>query len=212
LGILAGRIAGRPVWLAASTHRGEDEAVLQTHGAIAAQARNVLTIIVPRHPERGESIAELARAKQLRVALRSRGETPDAETQIYVADTIGELGIFYRLAPLVFMGGSLIPHGGQNPIEPAKLGVAILHGPHVFNFTDVFGLIGGAGGAQGVIDAEALARAAGALILDPAAMRRMGTCAHDAVIGQSGATARTIQAIAAALDQRAQRQSQAARP
>ena len=82
-------------------------------------------------------------------ALRSREELPTAATDIYVADTMGELGLFYRLAPIVFMGGSLVEHGGQNPIEAVKLGASIVHGPHVFNFADVYEALDSAGGAGG---------------------------------------------------------------
>ena len=86
--------------------------------------------------------------------MRSRGELPDAATDIYVADTVGELGLVYRLAPIVFIGGSLVRHGGQNPIEPAKLGAAILHGPHVWNFAEIYAALDQAHGAEPVADAE----------------------------------------------------------
>ena len=103
---------------------------------------------MPRHPDRGEAIARTIAASGLHVALRSREELPTATTDIYVADTMGELGLFYRLAPIVFMGGSLVAHGGQNPIEAVKLGASIVHGPHVFNFTDVYEALDNAGGAR----------------------------------------------------------------
>ena len=96
------------------------------------------TIIAPRHPERGAGVVEIATAAGLNAVARSRGLLPDRGTDVYVADTIGELGLIYRLAPIVFMGGSLVRHGGQNPIEAAKLGAAILHGPHVWNFTEIY--------------------------------------------------------------------------
>ena len=98
-------------------------------GACAVRFPRLLTIIAPRHPDRGPGVLEIARAAGLEAALRSRGELPGPGTEIYVADTLGELGLIYRLAPIVFMGGSLASHGGQNPIEPIKLGAAILHGP-----------------------------------------------------------------------------------
>ena len=111
--------------------------------------------------------------------MRSRGArptaSPSATTELYVADTIGELGLFYRLAPLVFMGGSLVPHGGQNPIEPAKLGAAILHGPHVHNFTDVYAALDGAGGALPVADGERLTDALAELFSDAGADARHGS-------------------------------------
>ena len=102
-------------------------------------------------------------------ALRSREELPTAATDIYVADTMGELGLFYRLSPIVFMGGSLVEHGGQNPIEAVKLGASIVHGPHVFNFTDVYEALDGAGGARRADTQEALVKQLGQLLADPAA-------------------------------------------
>ena len=97
-----------------------------------------LTIIIPRHPDRGAAIADLAAARGFCVARRAAGALPCAETQIYVADTLGELGLFYRAAPFAFVGGSLVPHGGQNPLEPARLGTAVLTGPHTANFAETF--------------------------------------------------------------------------
>ena len=108
--------------------------MVEAHRRLRANFPDLLTLIAPRHPERGDGVAEIARAAGLAARLRSRGELPDAATEIYVADTVGELGLIYRLAPIVFIGGSLVRHGGQNPIEPAKLGAAILHGPHVGEF------------------------------------------------------------------------------
>jgi len=124
---------GRPVIAAASTHPGEEEIWLEVHRRLTDYIPSLLSVIVPRHPGRGEAIARAIAAAGLKVALRSRDEVPAADTDIYVADTMGELGLFYRLAPTVFMGGSLVEHGGQNPIEAIKLGAAIVHGPHVFN-------------------------------------------------------------------------------
>ena len=114
-------IAGRPIIAAASTHAGEETAIIDAHRRLRANFPGLLTLIVPRHPERGAGVAEIARAAGLKVRLRSRGELPDATTDIYVADTVGELGLIYRLAPIVFVGGSLVKHGGQNPIEPAQV-------------------------------------------------------------------------------------------
>jgi 3-deoxy-D-manno-octulosonic-acid transferase len=115
--------------------------------------------------------------------------------QVYVADTVGETGLFYRVAPVVFMGGSLVPHGGQNPIEPARLGAAVLHGPHVRNFMDVYALLGRAGAAGSVPDADALARAVHELLADPARIRAMARAAGEAVAGGAGAVERTLRAI-----------------
>ena len=119
-------------------------------------------------------------ASGLHASLRSREELPIAATDIYVADTMGELGLFYRLSPIVFMGGSLIEHGGQNPIEAIKLGASVVHGPHVFNFADVYEALDGAGGARLAATREALVKQLGQLLADPACAqpraRRCRTC------------------------------------
>jgi 3-deoxy-D-manno-octulosonic-acid transferase len=113
---------GRPTIVAASTHPGEEEILIEVHKTLAGFFPQLLTVIVPRHPDRGEAIARTVAASGLKAALRSREDLPTAVTDIYVGDTLGELGLFYRFAPIVFMGGSLVEHGGQNPIEAVKLG------------------------------------------------------------------------------------------
>ena len=120
---------------------------------------------------------------------------PTAATDIYIADTMGELGLFYRLAPIVFMGGSLIPHGGQNPIEAIKLGASIVHGPHVFNFSDVYEALDHAGGARRAETQEALVKQLGQLLADPAA-RDKSLAASERVVEQlGGALDRTLAAL-----------------
>jgi 3-deoxy-D-manno-octulosonic-acid transferase len=195
LAAMSAAVAGRPLWLAASTHEGEDEAILAAHRLMLARLPDLLTIIAPRHPERGAEIAEIAAMDGFKATLRSRGGLPAPDTAIYVADTIGELGLFYRLSPVAFMGGSLISHGGQNPIEPAKLAVAILHGPHVVNFSDTYAALDRDAGARLVADAETIAREILALIGDPAAVRAMGRRAHATVSTLAGATERTFQEL-----------------
>ncbi len=116
-------------------------------------------------------------------------------TDVYVADSIGELGLFYRLSRLAYLGGSLVTHGGQNPIEPAKLGNGILHGPHVHNFTEVFAALADAGGAQLVADAPALGAAIVRLLCDPEALQRMADAASTKVQEMAGANQRTIEAL-----------------
>ena len=127
--------------------------------------------------------------------MRSRGETPGSETSVYICDTIGELGLFYRLAGVVFVGKSFAPRGGQNPIEPAKLASAILHGPHVANFADVYALLDAAGGAALVRDPEELAQTLAALFADGARLRAMARAAAHVVESQTGAVDRMLQAI-----------------
>ena len=138
----------RPIIVAASTHPGEEEILIEAHRTLKTFFPMILSIIVPRHANRGHDIAGMIAAAGLRVKLRSHDELPAAITDIYVADTMGELGLFYRLSPIVFMGGSLVAHGGQNPVEAIKLGAAIVHGPHVFNFADIFASLDKAGGAR----------------------------------------------------------------
>ncbi len=130
-------IGTRPLWLAASTHHNEEEQLIETHKLLASSRPDLLTIIAPRHPQRGEEIAKFLSVHG-KVALRSKGDKIAAGINFYVADTLGELGLFYRLCEIVFMGGSLIPHGGQNPIEPARLCCAIITGQHTQNFADIY--------------------------------------------------------------------------
>jgi len=192
---LAGLVSGRPVWAAASTHAGEETLIAAAHRALATRHPNLLTIVAPRHPQRGADVVEAAAASGLHAARRSQGAQPDHGSDLYVVDTVGELGLFYRLAPLVFMGGSLVPRGGQNPIEPAKLGAAIIHGPYVHNFTDVYAAMDRAGGALPVSDGETLTRALGDLLGDTGLTLDMARAATAAVEGLGGAIDRTMQAL-----------------
>lgn len=186
---LTDAIAGRPVIAAASTHAGEEEIVIAAHRRLSGGFPNLLTLIAPRHPDRGQTIAGIAAAAGLSVRLRARGELPDASTSIYIADTMGELGLLYRVARLVFIGGSLVTHGGQNPIEAAKLGAAILHGPHIWNFAEIYAALDNAHGAELVTDGGRLTAAFGAWLNDAA------TAAHVAGVGR-----RTVDALGGALE------------
>ena len=132
----------------------------------------MLTILAPRHPERGDEVETLLSARNgLAVARRSRGELPGAATEVYLADTLDELGLFYRVAEAVFVGGSLVAHGGQNPLEPARLGAALVHGPAMFNFTEIVAELAAAGGARRVADRDELVAAIGLLLSDGEARR-----------------------------------------
>src|SRR3981081_3512730 len=162
---------GRPIVVAASTHPGEEEILIEAHRTLAGFFPSLLSVIVPRHPNRGEAIARMITASGLNPSLRSHEDLPTATTDIYVADTMGELGLFYRLAPIVFMGGSRGEHGGQNPIEAIKLGAAIAHGPHVFNFTDVYDALDAAGGAKQAATRQALVKQIGQWLADPPALQ-----------------------------------------
>ncbi len=135
---IAEAIGRRAIWLAASTHPDEEEIAALAHREVLRRAPRTLLIIVPRHPERGPEIAKKLRELGWRTALRSTEQTLQPDTEIYVADTLGELGLWYRVAPISFVGGSLAQIGGHNPFEPAALGSAILHGPHIANFADIY--------------------------------------------------------------------------
>jgi 3-deoxy-D-manno-octulosonic-acid transferase len=189
---LAAALSGRTAWLAASTHQGEDDMVALAHLAMKQSRPDLLTIIVPRHPDRGTDIAKLLTGAGLSVALRSEGKLPEAGTEIYIADTIGELGLFYNLVPVAFVGGSLVPHGGQNPVEAIKLGATVLTGPHWRNFADAYDELLRAGGCRQVEDAESLGRAALALLEDAQARATMMARAEAAIERMGGALPRTI--------------------
>jgi 3-deoxy-D-manno-octulosonic-acid transferase len=155
---LASRLASRPVWLAASTHEGEEEIVAEVHRKAARSAQRLLLIIAPRHPERGPAIAEWLRRDGWDIAVRSDGDLPDANTQIYLADTLGEMGLWYRIAPVSFLGGSLVEIGGHNPFEPAALGSAIIHGPHVHKVRDIYDRLAAAGATAEVRSGDELTK------------------------------------------------------
>jgi 3-deoxy-D-manno-octulosonic-acid transferase len=193
--IIKEAIQDRVVFIAASTHPGEEETVAEAHRIACEQVPNLLTIIVPRHPERGPAIRESLIQSGFNVCCRSQSLLPDIQTDIYIADTIGEMGLNYRLSPLTYLGGSLAQKGGQNPIEPAKLGNAILHGPYVRNFTEVYELLTASGGAFLVQDAKALGTAVGRLLSDPILLSRMGEAAERSVQAMAGANQRTLNAI-----------------
>jgi 3-deoxy-D-manno-octulosonic-acid transferase len=192
---LQGATARRPLLAAASTHAGEENAMIAAHWQLRRHFPSLLTVIAPRHPQRGDEVAALAAANGLNVRQRARGQLPDASTEIYVADTMGELGIIYRLAPVVFVGGSLVRHGGQNPIEPAKLGAAIVHGPHVGNFTDIYAALDEAHGAECVEDENGLTAALGRLLSQSALHQQVTAAARETVENLSGALERTLQSL-----------------
>ncbi len=159
-------ISGRPVWLAASTHEGEEEIIGDVHQYIKESFPNVLTIIVPRHNTRGNEICEMLERKLLQVSQRSKHMDILKDTDIYVADTMGELGIFYRIAAITFIGGSLVKHGGQNPFEPARLDCAIMYGPHMHNFNEFCTELERNHAAMVVHDADSLKNAVIELLRD----------------------------------------------
>jgi 3-deoxy-D-manno-octulosonic-acid transferase len=203
--------AGRPVFLAASTHPGEEAVVLEAHRRAAARVPGLLTVIAPRHPHRGPAVA--AEARGLAVARRAAGEAPGAGTAVYVADTLGELGLLYRLAGVCLVGGSLVPHGGQNPQEPARLGCPILLGPHTANFAEPVARLLAAGGAlrvEGNDPAGALASLVVGMLSNPDRARAMAEAAAATVAAAEDLPGRVADALLRSLPPPAGRAAAAA--
>jgi 3-deoxy-D-manno-octulosonic-acid transferase len=192
---LQAAVGTRPVIAATSTHPGEETELIDVHRRLKHTFPGLLTILAPRHPERGASIVAMANNAGLRFAQRSLGELPDFDTEIYVADTLGELGLIYRVAPIVFIGGSLVGHGGQNPIEAAKLGAAILHGPHVWNFTEIYSALDATGGAELVADTGKLTVRIGDWLTDINARKKVAETGLAAMDTLAGALDRTVAAL-----------------
>ncbi|MGE5517231.1 MAG: 3-deoxy-D-manno-octulosonic acid transferase [Bacteroidota bacterium] len=192
-------VAGRPLWLAASTHAGEEAAAARVHAALAGRIPGLLTVIAPRHPQRGAEIAAELAAMGCSVSLRSAGAAPDGD--IYVADTMGELGLFYRLAPVVFIGKSLVGQGGQNPFEPARLGAAVLFGPHMENFPEMAPAMIAAAAATLVADEAALVEAVAALLTDASALQRQRAAATAWADGEAGVLDAVLDALSPLLAQ-----------
>ncbi len=196
LAALRGACAGRPVWLLASSHPGEDEVAVAAHQALADRLPGLLTMIAPRHPQRGPEIAELVGRHGLRVARRAAGALPGPDDAVHVADTIGEMGVLYRLAPVVCIGGSLVPRGGQNPIEPAQLGCAVLFGPHMHNFRTIVAELTRAGAAHAVAEREGLADALCRLMTDDDLRMRMADAARAVTERNRRVADRVLEALA----------------
>lgn len=196
-------IGDRPVWLAASTHPGEETLVLDAHAQLSGQVPGLLTVIAPRHPNRGGEVLDLVGAAGLSARRRSDGHDPAPKDDVYVADTLGELGIFYRLSDVAFIGGSLTPVGGHNPMEPARLGCAIVTGPHVFNFQETFHSMRQRGGLALVRNERDLSASLLRLLTDP--MTRQQMAAHAENWADDAASAvldRTIEALSPVLPSR----------
>jgi 3-deoxy-D-manno-octulosonic-acid transferase len=189
------KLGGRAVWLAASTHEGEDEKIIEAHRLLRRDLPDIFTVIVPRHPERGARIDVMLQAAGLSARRRSLGEMPSSDGDAYVADTIGELGTFYKLAPVSFVGGSLVERGGQNPIEAVRLGSAVLTGPHWQNFRDTYQTLLSHKGAIEVRSAAELASAAHNLLTNKSELERARACADHSLSELSGALARTTRAL-----------------
>ncbi|WP_280566652.1 lipid IV(A) 3-deoxy-D-manno-octulosonic acid transferase, partial [Chromohalobacter sp. 296-RDG] len=187
----------RFVWVAGSTHAGEDEQVLDAHARLRERDPHALLVLVPRHPQRFAAVAELCEARGERLARRSQGETPSAETSILLGDTMGELMRFYAAADAAFVGGSLVPIGGHNLLEPAALGMPVLTGPHLENFQDIAETLREAKALCEIDTAEALGEALATLADDPDQRRRLGAAGEAVVAANRGALEKTLAGIAA---------------
>lgn len=187
---LASLIGERPLWLAANTHPGEESIAAEVHRSLAAAHPGLLTIVAPRHPERGVHIAaELGGAPR-----RSLGNDPPPGG-IWIADTLGEMGLLYTLAPIVFIGRSLTGQGGQNPLESARFGAALCVGPHTGNFAEITSLLTSAGGLARVTDAAGLAAWVDHMLRDPAARGMAGEAAESVANGESALPDRVAGAL-----------------
>ena len=193
-------VADRPLWLAASVHPGEESAVVSAHAAVASSYPGLLTVIVPRHPQRAETFAAAGRIAGLDVARRSAGDRITRGTDLYIGDTMGELGLFYRAAPFTFVGGSLVPHGGQNPIEPARLGRPVILGPWIENFAGVAEALRNAGAAVVLEDTDDLGTIVNSLLGDPARCSRMAAAAARVAEDEATVLQRVLAALAPYLD------------
>jgi 3-deoxy-D-manno-octulosonic-acid transferase len=201
LAAIKSAIGDRPVLLAAQTHPGEDETVLPAHDILRVKFPDLLTILVPRHAERGSDLELLCGARAFR--RRSTGGQITSQTAVYIADTMGEMGLFFRLAPFCFMGGTLVPLGGHNPLEPAALHCAVLAGPHTSSAVTAYDAILNAQGFGRVSSSADIARESARLLFDADAARSAGDAAARGAATLSGAVACTITALENLLHARA---------
>ncbi|BDA82829.1 3-deoxy-D-manno-octulosonic acid transferase [Aureimonas sp. SA4125] len=195
LRLFADAIGARPVWAAISTHPGEEDIAASVHASLKPLHPGLLTVIVPRHAERAETLEKSFAAKGFKVVRRSSGIMPGPETDILLGDTMGEMGLYLRLSEIAFVGRSLAAEGGQNPLEAAMLGTAILSGRFVQNFRDTYQRLLKNGGARLVQDEATLRDHVGQLLGQPELRQRMITAAAATVGEMQGGLARTIQAL-----------------
>ncbi|MFW2132035.1 lipid IV(A) 3-deoxy-D-manno-octulosonic acid transferase [Ectothiorhodospira haloalkaliphila] len=181
-----------PVWIAASTHPGEDEQVLKAHAFVRRALPDALLILVPRHPERFETVARLCRESGWEPARRSAGQVPDNTQALWLGDSMGELLMLYGVADVAFVGGSLVPTGGHNPLEPAAHGVPVVTGPEVFNFSEVFAALSDAGGVCNVKGADELGQIILQLLSAGEERKALAGAALQVLESNRGAVARVL--------------------
>jgi 3-deoxy-D-manno-octulosonic-acid transferase len=187
--------AGRPVWIAGSTHEGEEEAALAAHAAVRARHPDTLLLLVPRHPQRFDAVRALLRKRGVPHAQRSAGTVPAPGDAVFLVDTLGELQMFYAAADIAFVAGSLVPIGGHSLLEPAVLGLPMLSGPHTHNSQDIADMFEHAGALRIVRSQEELAYRLIEWISDPERARATGALGRDAVAANRGAVDRLVAMI-----------------
>lgn len=185
----------RPLWIAASTHAGEDEIILAAHRRLLASRPDALLLLVPRHPERFDAVYELCQRQGLSTRRRSTGAAVEAGDQVLLGDTMGELLFLYALADVAFVGGSLVANGGHNLLEPAALGKPVLSGPHLFNFLEIAAQLREAGALGQVQDATDLADAVEALWREPDRVERMREAGLQVLRANQGALERLLEGL-----------------
>jgi 3-deoxy-D-manno-octulosonic-acid transferase len=183
----AGWGATRQVWVAGSTHEGEEAQLIDALLLLRERWPDLLLVLVPRHPQRFVGVRALLETRGIAYARRSAGEWPTADVSVFLVDTMGELGSLYGVADLAFIGGSLVPIGGHNALEAAVHGVPVLTGPAVFNFHDIYGALHEVGAAATVEDAQSLAHGVEQWLKDPTAAQRAGECGRQWVMDNQGA-------------------------
>lgn len=195
LAALRSQIGKRPTWAAISTHDGEEAAAADVHKLLKTRHRGILSIVVPRHPDRADLLETELKARGFKVARRSRRDAIVPDTDILLGDTIGEMGLYLRLTEIAFVGRSLTGQGGQNPLEPALLDTAVLSGRNVQNFRDAYKLLVEGGGARIIKDGDMLAGAVNFLLSNPAKRHEMMAAGRVTVEKMRGALNATLQAL-----------------
>ena len=187
---------GRAVWVAGSTHEGEDEQLLDVFRQLRQQFMDCLLVLVPRHPERFETVTELCRHRGYNTVLRSEGVSCTPDTEVFIGDSMGELPLFYAASDVAFVGGSLVRHGGHNLLEPAALGVPVVTGPHVFNFVEICELLLQAGACEKVDDTAGLLRTVSLWLEDANERHQVGQRGRQVVEKNRGALQSVLAMIA----------------
>lgn len=195
LDVLSAAIGNRPVWTFASSHVGEEAMAIAAQVELRQHLSDALLLLVPRHPDRGGKVADLLKSSGLSYARRSEGTQPGARDAVFLMDTLGEMGLVFRLAPVTVMGGSFIPVGGHNPIEPALLHSAVIHGPHMFNFAEVAAEMREAGGLLPLCGPEQIADAVSGLLSNPIHRQAQADAAREVALRNATAIDRVMAAL-----------------